>query len=606
MDLERWHLWKRETKPGKAKPSKVPYKPNERKSSPTNSADWVSYERARNALKDGWAEGIGFSTGQGIGAVDIDDCFDNDKRLADWAKAIIDRTETYVEKSPINGLRIIGLTTGKRVNSEFVYKTGKLGLFRGEDCGHNFSVTGFQYRPCDKLGSIDNLIDYLVTLERRPDRTPPFGIAYRDRRRKTDRQPRSDGKDDSPSNQFNKKVWRLIGRGWTDDKIEADILGNPEKWAETAASRFIIGKRLRRVGKEGEPGFKFGEIERVRAKREARDDETITEDGAALAFVDEHVDDLRFDHDAGAWFEWNSSFWKRDGTRVAFSWARELARGFAKDQSGRLKYLTSKMSFAAAVERGAQSDQRVAVTQDAWDGDHYLLGTPKGTVDLHTGKLREPNPDDMITKMTAAAPARMKTPVWDQFLCEVTGDDDDLIRFLQTVLGYALTGDTSEDLLVFVHGPGGNGKTTFLNTVAGICGDYATAAAMDTFTQTRTDRHPADMAMLRGARLVTCAETTEGRAWDETRVKQFTGGDPITARFMRQNFFTYMPQFQISQTPCGAVSPWCHSCSSRKSRTSNWKTSSRTNGREFWSGWLSAVYAGNVRKALSGPTWCGN
>jgi putative DNA primase/helicase len=343
-----------------------------------------------------------------------------------------------------------------------------------------------------------------------------------------------------------------MNRGRTDDKIEADIERHPDKWAKTSASDYIDEGRLRRVGKEGEPRYKKGEIERIREDWEAKggkvnaDDDLITEDSTALVFADDHADDLRFDHNAAAWFEWNGALWKHDGTRKAFSWARQLARKFAKDQpTEKLKYLTSKMAFAAAVERGAQSDQRIAVTQAAWDTDHYLLGTPGGTVDLRTGKLRDADPDEMITKATSVAPKRMKTPVWDKFLGEVTDDDDDLIRFLQSVCGYALTGATTEDLLVFVYGPGGNGKTTFLNTIAGVFGDYATAAAMDTFTATRNDRHPADMAMLRGARLVTCAETTEGRAWDETRIKQFTGGDPITARFMRQNFFTYMPTFQM-------------------------------------------------------------
>ena len=108
-----------------------------------------------------------------------------------------------------------------------------------------------------------------------------------------------------------------------------------------------------------------------------------------------------------------------------------------------------------------------------------------------------------------------------------------------------MTGDTREHLLVFIFGDGGNGKSVILNTVAWVLGDYATTAAMETFTESHSDRHPTDLAMLRGARLVTCAETSEGRPWAETRIKQLTGGDPVTARFMRQDFFTYVPTFQI-------------------------------------------------------------
>jgi putative DNA primase/helicase len=141
--------------------------------------------------------------------------------------------------------------------------------------------------------------------------------------------------------------------------------------------------------------------------------------------------------------------------------------------------------------------------------------------------------------------AAAECPSWLNFLDQATSGDAELIKFLQLVCGYAMTGLTSEHLLVFIYGPGGNGKSVFLNTVGGVLGDYHTAAAMETFTESHHDRHPTDLAMLRGARLVTCAETSEGRAWAETRIKQLTGGDPVTARYMRRDFFTYQPTFQL-------------------------------------------------------------
>lgn len=96
-----------------------------------------------------------------------------------------------------------------------------------------------------------------------------------------------------------------------------------------------------------------------------------------------------------------------------------------------------------------------------------------------------------------------------------------------------------------MYGPGGNGKTVFLNVLAGLMADYATTAAMDTFAASTSDRHPTDLAMLQGARMVSASETDEGRAWAESRIKQMTGGDPIRARFMRQDFFEYRPQFKL-------------------------------------------------------------
>ena len=95
------------------------------------------------------------------------------------------------------------------------------------------------------------------------------------------------------------------------------------------------------------------------------------------------------------------------------------------------------------------------------------------------------------------------------------------------------------------RGDGGNGKGVFLNTIASVMADYAVAAAMETFVSSSTDKHPTDLAMLRGARLVYASETEEGRNWADSRIKQMTGGDRIRARFMRQDFFEYLPQFKL-------------------------------------------------------------
>jgi len=143
------------------------------------------------------------------------------------------------------------------------------------------------------------------------------------------------------------------------------------------------------------------------------------------------------------------------------------------------------------------------------------------------------------------APSYARCPRWHRFLDEITAGDVELQAFLGRIAGYVLTGSTREHALFFLYGTGANGKGTFLNTLTGILGDYARIAGMDTFTETSSDRHPTELAMLRGARLVTAQETDEGRRWAESRIKALTGGDPITDRFMRQDFFTYTPQFKL-------------------------------------------------------------
>ena len=153
----------------------------------------------------------------------------------------------------------------------------------------------------------------------------------------------------------------------------------------------------------------------------------------------------------------------------------------------------------------------------------------------------------MITKLTAVAPAvTSDCPQWLAFLNQATAGDAALVGFIKWWFGYCLTGETREHALLFLYGPGGNGKSVLLNTVADILGSYATTAAMDTFTASHGDRHPTDLAMLRGAQLVMTTETEEGRAWAEARIKALTAGDLITARFMRRDFFTYVPTFKLA------------------------------------------------------------
>jgi putative DNA primase/helicase len=272
----------------------------------------------------------------------------------------------------------------------------------------------------------------------------------------------------------------------------------------------------------------------------------VTEDSAAVQFVELHGQDLRYCHSTSAWFRWNGKIWSKDQTSIAFHWARELARQLAEDLDEKERKKIQKTSFASGMERFAMADPAVAVTIDYWDADALLLGTPGGTVDLRTGKLYPSRREDGITKTTSVAPNGNGCPRWQLFLEETTGKDPELIRFLQQWCGYGLTGLTREHALVFVCGPGGNGKSVFLNTVANILKTYASTSAMDTFTVSHNDKHPTDLAMLRGARLVTASETEEGRSWAESRIKQMTGGDRISARFMRQDFFEFTPQFKLT------------------------------------------------------------
>ena len=275
-------------------------------------------------------------------------------------------------------------------------------------------------------------------------------------------------------------------------------------------------------------------------------DNLVTEGAVSDAFTREYPDQLRFCHHSGRWYLWNGSRWTREETKLAYRWAHQKAMALAAETAGaRAIVAAGKASFAAGVERLAQSDRAFAVTNDCWDQDPWLLGT----VDLRTGDIGPAVRDDYIRKQTTVTPAdTADCPTWLAFLHEVTQGDEALVDFLQRWFGYCLTADTREQALVFVYGPGGNGKGVMTGTVFGIMGDYAINAAMDTFVATRGDKHTTDLAMLAGARMVVTTEVDEGQAWAEAKIKALTGGDPITARFMRQDNFTFKPRFKLTSS----------------------------------------------------------
>jgi P4 family phage/plasmid primase-like protien len=271
----------------------------------------------------------------------------------------------------------------------------------------------------------------------------------------------------------------------------------------------------------------------------------FTEDALAAEFSALHGEDWRHVAVWGTWLTWTGCRWEREGTLRAFDLARRVCRAAAnRANNAKVRTKLSQASTVSAVERLARADRRHATTAEVWDRDPWLLNTPAGIVDLRSGALAPHDRALSMTKITAAAPGG-DCPAWLAFLDQVTGGDLELQAYLRRVVGYALTGVTSEHALFFLYGTGANGKSVFANTLTALLGDYATVAPMDMFMATSGDRHPTDMAGLRGARIVTSIETEQGSRWAESKLKALTGGDRITARFMRQDFFEFTPQFKL-------------------------------------------------------------
>ncbi|ODU09053.1 MAG: hypothetical protein ABS84_10115 [Rubrivivax sp. SCN 71-131] len=275
-------------------------------------------------------------------------------------------------------------------------------------------------------------------------------------------------------------------------------------------------------------------------------DESVwgTEDALALSFTRRYHRDWRYVAAWGRWLVWDGQRWRTEDTLAATDLIRSVCRQTAvRADNPKIAAKLASASTVGGVERLARADRRHAATTDEWDADPWLLNTPGGVVDLKTGRKRANDRADRMTKITTATPGG-DCPQWMAFLSDITGGDVDLQAYLQRMVGYCLTGVTSAHALFFLYGTGANGKSVFANVISTILGDYAATASMDTFVETRGDRHPTDLAGLRGARFVTAIETEQGRRLNESKVKAITGGDKISARFMRQDFFEYTPQFK--------------------------------------------------------------
>lgn len=290
------------------------------------------------------------------------------------------------------------------------------------------------------------------------------------------------------------------------------------------------------------------EIERQNQTAALLDSSDLSDDTLANRLSAERLrGDWLYVHAWRAWMLWTGAQWKRGKKLEHLAEIRDFLRAQAKATKGKDAADLRSARKAYAVEQMVRSNTEVAAAPDQWDANTWLLGTPGGTVELRTGTLRPARRDDHITKLTAVAPAEpgVDAPIWRSFLQRIFRSDLDILPFLQRAAGYALTGQSTEHKLLFAFGTGRNGKGVFFNTLTSILADYATVSSSFTFLESGMNSHPTGIASLAGARLVTASELPPGKPWNESLLKSITGGDPITARRMRQDEFTFKPQFTL-------------------------------------------------------------
>ena len=281
-----------------------------------------------------------------------------------------------------------------------------------------------------------------------------------------------------------------------------------------------------------------------------------TDLGNAERFVRDHGEDVRFNGDAGKWLIWNGKRWEDDVKGHIYELAKRTIRKLYKympnlDKAScdvllsHIKKSESETRIRAMLTL-ASKQPGIPVQASELDADQMLLNCLNGTLDLRTGKLRAHAREDLITKLVPVEyNPNADAPRWRRFLGEVFQSNEDLIAFVQRVVGYCLTGSTKEEVLFVLVGKGQNGKTKFVETLLHVLGDYADVAPFASFTTEKKDSASHELAGLIGKRFVSASEGEEGQVFSESVLKQVTGGDTITCRFLYHEYFSYRPAFKL-------------------------------------------------------------
>ncbi len=284
----------------------------------------------------------------------------------------------------------------------------------------------------------------------------------------------------------------------------------------------------------------------------------LTDQGNALRMVRAFGQNFRHCHVWDKSLVWDGKRWRLDETAEMERFAKETVRRMYAEAAAAMDEATRKALVAhalrsesagrlAAMIKLARSEPGISVLPVDLDRDPWLLNCENGCLNLRTGRLRQHDRKDMITKVCPTPfDSKALCPTWQRFLQDVFSNDQEMIDYLQRLVGYALTGDVREQKLPVFWGGGGNGKTTLINAILEVLGDnYGMSATADLLLAKHGERHPTELADLHGKRLVVATESDKGRRLNEALVKTLTGGDRIRARRMREDFWEFSPTHKV-------------------------------------------------------------
>jgi putative DNA primase/helicase len=570
---KQWVCWRYETREGKK--TKVPYQSNRKPASSTDPATWTTFD---DVTKAQGFDGIGFVVTFPYTGIDIDHCRNPQTgELSEYAKSVIATLNSYSEVTPSNaGIRV--WVKGKLIGSG--NKNNKLNI-EFYDNARFFTVTGnhLDGTPLtieERQAELTGLHARTFPKEENPrpvNESHPVNLADAELINKA----RSANNGES----F-RKLWEGDTSAHNNDDSAADLAlcchlafwtGNDtvrmdtlfrqsglyrEKWERQDYQERTIRKAIESTRETYNPhNGNAPDKPMTSAQQSIGNPINLTDYTNAEYLTEMYGDMLRYDHRRGRWLIWDKNRWRPDTDaailRYAASAARERYRQAAKIEN--LKERERVANWAIGSENRSRLDSCIALTKSVkpiaddgenWDSDPYLLGVPNGVIDLRTGMLRAGRREDRITMTTSVEyDPDAKAPRFEQFMTEIFNGDAELVDWVWRELGYSLTGDMSEQIIIMGYGEGANGKGKLTAAVKSAFGDYAADTPFSTFELYSRVSIPNDLAALEHKRFIFSSETNDGTRLNEGRLKAISGGDPITARFLNQEFFTFQPECKI-------------------------------------------------------------
>jgi putative DNA primase/helicase len=601
IERPQWIVWKYALRDGDW--TKVPYCPENpcRGAKANDSSTWATFDDAWAVYLAGGFDGIGyeFSADDPYFGADVDHCLEGGLVL-EWAVPIVESLQqSYGEISPSGrGIKFIargklpGDTGAHRVNMG-PDKTGGLELY---ERGRYFTITGNVFGDSSQIVELQDAANDLYRVAKERDKPtassngpasdpsempvpPRNGVSIEDRviayLGKTDPAISGQGGHDTTF-----RVACNVGPGFSLSPNDAFRLlwdhYNPRcqpPWSE----RDLRHKVEDAYQRETKRGWLLGDNSNGKSNAKTSSDshkaagtkppsdldkrlakKPRTDLGNGERFAARFGADVRYCHPWKKWLRFDGQRWAIDDRAVIQRMAKAATRAILKeaaalDDHDDAKAHTqwwhaseSKTRVEAMLSR-ASSEKGIPILPDEVDIDPYLLNVRNGTIDLRTGKLQPHRREDMITKLAPVEYVKGAfCPIWLRVLDEIFARDPGLIRFWQALCGICLTGDVSNQMLPVLWGSGANGKTTILTVLQEILGaDYAATAPPGLLTVKRGERHPTEIAKLQGKRLVVSSETEEGARLNEQLVKQLTGGDILSARRMKEDFWDFKPSHKL-------------------------------------------------------------